>query len=1517
MSHSQFCRVCLLLVALTGALGFSQAQNTAEINWFFGNNTNSIRFPRPNLLSEQITLPNALSFGGGAVATDPIKSEVLFYTDGVNVYNLNDVLINAGNPLDGSLVRNQSVAICHDPADPEGDNSRIYIFTINDAGIIASSVFDQSASFATTFPFPSDGNLTSTNQTTNLPAGTLSEGMIIVSNATRDGFWLITHNLGTSDFNITQIDATGISTPITATNIAGAPTSIANFSYHEGTNRISLSPSNPGENIFILDIDTATGTLSDAGFDLSALTNIRVYDTEWTTSGDSLYISGNFGVATDEIIKIDITQTPVVSEIVITADIQTSFGLEKAPDGFIYHIYEAALDGEFQVGRIENPDNNDILQVLYAAQPFGDIDFLANQFPAFLPPYNLLETADFEFSGTCANVPTYFFPQVTPDIESIFWDFGDMAGTSNAVSPQYTYTAAGTFNVVMRVVINGDTLSATNTVDIIDFDLTIQVDPQQQYWCPEDFPVTYTATAQGQNATGATLRWSNQTPAEASGTGVFEEPGTYYVVATDPSTGCEAYLEQQVFEYGTQNTFAFVWYFGNNAGLDFNPLFDVDNPGPITPIDPGGTEFNGGNLNDNAPAGAAVYCDGNGDPLIYSDGMQVYNRDNTLITSDLGGNDQASQSVLIVENPADATLYYVFFTQQVPDQTGSGIYDFSYAVYDLKELNGGGDLIRDAANNVVTTTLFNCNSERITGNANNVIIHEYGNNNFRVYPITAQGIGAPIISNVGRIHPFTNTAGQGYMKLSGDNRIAVALSEGINQNFVELFDFDPATGAITEVATLDLTPETGQVYGVEFSPDNEKVFATLRNSNGGTKIFWWDLIDNTVTPTELFDEAAMNATRVLVAEESGIDLGALQQGPNGTIYIANEGAGTLASIGNPTVEPVTMDPTTEFAYNLATPDFPNVGAGATSRIGLPNFINFQGSSTPTPGITVADACLNEQITFTVSNPLPDAVIEFYAIQVEDPNGVVSQSPTLDVDNPTWIFTGTQTAGVYEVRFFILDNCSTVDSPAANNPEISNFTVNPLPDAVIVGTTPPGNCGEFTGSATVDFNDAGALTYSVSGPISVPSTVLTGPQTGVVIPNLGAGFYTLNVTIDATGCVQPFTFTVDDPTSYTVSLNEATQADCNGENGTLSFTFGGTGVPTDFDWTVTRQSDNVPVDSGDETRTTTNPINAGDYFIEVLNNADGCTVVDNGTITIPATISLTIDPGPYSACDVNEIAIDVTTDGSALIELREIIGNTISDVAASNFRVIGNNDSIVVENPGTGGTTFNYAVVAPGTLTGPCTNFAPITVSFDTSSPNPYPPRFALCPFELDSARRFAFLDNQPNGFSQVQWFDRDGVEIIQTSASGDTNFPNDYFFSPDGSVFIVAINQPISAVLTNISGCTTDAAIDIVEDCEGRINAPTAFYPNSQIQLNQQFIVFPFLVESEDFQIYIFNRWGEMIFQSSNLQEMQTTGWNGGYDNDPGRPLPGGAYAYKVEFRSQFEPEKGLIERRGGVNLIR
>jgi large repetitive protein len=45
--------------------------------------------------------------------------------------------------------------------------------------------------------------------------------------------------------------------------------------------------------------------------------------------------------------------------------------------------------------------------------------------------------------------------------------------------------------------------------------------------------------------------------------------------------------------------------------------------------------------------------------------------------------------------------------------------------------------------------------------------------------------------------------------------------------------------------------------------------------------------------------------------------------------------------------------------------------------------------------------------------------------------------------------------------------------------------------------------------------------------------------------------------------------------------------------------------------------------------------------------------------------------------------------------------------------------------------------------------------------------------------------------------------------------------------------------------------------------------------------------------------------------------WNGGYDNNPGRPAPAGTYAYVVKYVSSFRPQRGIQEQRGGVALIR
>ena len=107
-------------------------------------------------------------------------------------------------------------------------------------------------------------------------------------------------------------------------------------------------------------------------------------------------------------------------------------------------------------------------------------------------------------------------------------------------------------------------------------------------------------------------------------------------------------------------------------------------------------------------------------------------------------------------------------------------------------------------------------------------------------------------------------------------------------------------------------------------------------------------------------------------------------------------------------------------------------------------------------------------------------------------------------------------------------------------------------------------------------------------------------------------------------------------------------------------------------------------------------------------------------------------------------------------------------------------------------------------------------------------------------------------------------------------------------------------------------------ECDPVIVGPNAFRPTSGVQLggdfvNQSFKLFTFFIDDSDFQVFIFNRWGEMIFQS-NQRDFR---WNGGYNNNIGQLAPTGTYSYVVRYKSSYRPEKGIQEKRGGVVLLR
>src|SRR5882672_10908984 len=80
----------------------SQAQTLAQHNWYFGNSINAIRFNRSTNKAFTVTDKDIpFGTGGSAVATDPSTANLLFYTDGANVYNAFHLIMPNGSGLSG------------------------------------------------------------------------------------------------------------------------------------------------------------------------------------------------------------------------------------------------------------------------------------------------------------------------------------------------------------------------------------------------------------------------------------------------------------------------------------------------------------------------------------------------------------------------------------------------------------------------------------------------------------------------------------------------------------------------------------------------------------------------------------------------------------------------------------------------------------------------------------------------------------------------------------------------------------------------------------------------------------------------------------------------------------------------------------------------------------------------------------------------------------------------------------------------------------------------------------------------------------------------------------------------------------------------------------------------------------------------------------------------------------------------------------------------------------------------
>ncbi len=307
-----------------------------------------------------------------------------------------------------------------------------------------------------------------------------------------------------------------------------------------------------------------------------------------------------------------------------------------------------------------------------------------------------------------------------------------------------------------------------------------------------------------------------------------------------------------VFPQGEAN----IWYFGKNAGLDFN------SGSPVPLLD--------GQIN--TYEGCAVLSNSLGQLLFYTDGVTVYNKTHNVMLNgaNLMGHTSTTQSATIVQKPGSPNLFYVFTLDYEGNAKG-----FRYTLVDITLDGGLGGVTADKNILIYSPS---CEKLAITKHANNIdywiVTHSLPGNTFYSHLLTSSGLNInPIASNIGLNIPVD---GSSYLKFSpSGNKIATSTN-----NNLELMDFNTITGVLSNSIILLENPFS---YGLEFSSNSEILYISTPSLK---LIYQFDLTASDIP----------NSKHVLFSSQNPV---AMQLGPDNKIYIANYESTTLSKIANP------------------------------------------------------------------------------------------------------------------------------------------------------------------------------------------------------------------------------------------------------------------------------------------------------------------------------------------------------------------------------------------------------------------------------------------------------------------------------------------------------------------------------------------------------------------------------------------------------------------------------------------
>jgi gliding motility-associated-like protein len=435
------------------------AQSPADW-WYFGNQA-GVHFETGGPVAD----PNgALITSEGCASISDAGGNLLFYTDGISVFDATHTLMPNGTGLLGNSSSTQSAIVIPRPQ----STTQFYIFTVDDGGGI-------------------DGlKYTTVDMTLNSGLGDViaaEKNISLVSNTAEkvaalkktNGFWIVTLKMGTDTAYAYEVTSSGVNlTPVTSTtgvNLGG------NFwGYLKGNvQSTKMGFISQGINeAYVFDFDLNTGAVTGSVAITQTIGGSTGYGIEFSPNGNLLY---TMSYGSCDVKQYDLTlgtSAAISASEVILGNSESGGGaLQIGPDSKMY----ICRGGKSYLSAIEFPNvYGSGANFIDAAVNLSTGKICNLGLPTFVQSFF---NVAFNANNTCLG-DSSFFTVDTTGVDSVIWNFGDPASGTNNTSSDFfafhVFSDTGAFTVTL--IAYSDTLIDTAFQELVVYpNQTIDLGP--------------------------------------------------------------------------------------------------------------------------------------------------------------------------------------------------------------------------------------------------------------------------------------------------------------------------------------------------------------------------------------------------------------------------------------------------------------------------------------------------------------------------------------------------------------------------------------------------------------------------------------------------------------------------------------------------------------------------------------------------------------------------------------------------------------------------------------------------------------------------------------------------------------------------------------------------------------------------------------------------------------------------------------------------------------------------------